>query len=108
MGTEVLRPLERVVEMAAASALREVRRDDRAALGRHRGLQQAGEQGFSRVRGRAEQQNPGHPEKGIRPAGRGIPSAENPDLHAQGDMNLPTQLREDPFFNSINLDLSTH
>ncbi|MCA9499838.1 MAG: hypothetical protein KC588_11645, partial [Nitrospira sp.] len=34
-----------------------------------------------------------------------VPSAKNPDLHAQGDMHLPTRLREDPlFFNVTNHD----
>ena len=69
-------------QMATAGALRAVRRDDRAPLGRHRGLLQAGEQSPARLRGRREQQDPGHPAARLRPPRRGVPAAEDPHLHA--------------------------
>ena len=46
LGAALLRELEGGAEVAAPQALREVRRDDRAALGRDRGLLPAREQGL--------------------------------------------------------------
>ena len=74
--------LAREPEVAAARALREVRRNDRPSLGWDRRLLQAGEQGLARIRGGAQQQNPRHPAPRLRPARRGIPAAESSHLHA--------------------------
>src|SRR5262249_49283070 len=59
----------------------EIRRDDRASLGRHCGLLPAGEQGLARLRRGAQQQDPRHPTPRLRLARRGLPSPQNPDLH---------------------------
>src|SRR5690606_1333735 len=58
LGAQVLRELAGEPEVATPQALREVRRDDRSALGRHRRLLPAREQGRARLRRRTEQQDP--------------------------------------------------
>jgi ribosomal protein S18 acetylase RimI-like enzyme len=50
LGAQVLRELARQPDVPGPEALREVRRDDRAALGWHRRLLQAREQGSPRLR----------------------------------------------------------
>jgi hypothetical protein len=61
LGTEVLRELACAAEMATSEALREVRRHDRAALGRYRCLLQTGKQSRPWLRRRLEQQDPRDP-----------------------------------------------
>src|SRR6202165_2561303 len=68
--------------MAAAQALREVRRDDRSSLGRHCGLLPAGEQGLARLRRGAQQQDPRDPTPRLRLAQRRLSAAQNPELHS--------------------------
>ena len=58
LGTALLRELAREPDVAAAEAVREVRRHDRPSLGRYRGLLPAGEQGLARLRRGAQQQDP--------------------------------------------------
>ena len=60
LGAALLRELAREPEVAAPRTLREVRRDDRSALGWHRRLLQAREQGLARIRRGPEQQDPRH------------------------------------------------
>src|SRR4030065_1921418 len=98
LGKAVLRQLEAGAQMAAAEALREVCGNDRTTLGWHCCIQQVGEQGLARVRRRAEQQDQGHSEKGIRTKRRGVSPFENPYVYAQRDIKCPTLLREDPVF----------
>ncbi len=86
LGTALLRELARVAQVAAPQALREVRRDDRPALGRHRGLLQAGEQGCLGIRRGLEQQDPGDPAAQLRPTRRELLAPENPHLHAGSDL----------------------
>ena len=82
LGTALLRELAREPEVAAAEAVREVRRHDRPSLGRHRGLLPAGQQGLARLRRGAQQRDPGDPAARLRPARQGLPAARNPHLHA--------------------------
>ena len=77
-----------VAEVAATEALREVRRDDRPALGRHRGLLQAGEQGRPGLRRGPEQQDPRHPAAQLRPTRRGVPAPQGSHLHASSDLKI--------------------
>ena len=63
-------------------ALREVRRDDRASLGRDRCLLQAREQGLARLRRGVEQQDSRHPAARLRPARRGVSAPQDPHVHA--------------------------
>ena len=78
LGTALLRELAREPEVAAAEAVREVRRHDRPSLGRHRGLLPAGQQGLARLRRGAQQQDPGDPAARLRPARQGLPAAQDP------------------------------
>ena len=86
LGAALLRQLARQPQMAAAQALRALRRHDRSPLGRHRRLLQAGEQGLARLRRGPQQQDPGLPATRLRAEGRGIPPPQGPLLHASGAM----------------------
>ena len=66
LGAQVLRELASEPEVAALEAVREVRRDDRAALGRPRRLLQAGEQSIPRLCRGTEQQDTGHATSSLR------------------------------------------
>ena len=89
LGAAALRQLAGVSQVSTVALLREVRRDDRAALGRDRGLLPAGEQSGPGARGGLEQQDPGSPKTGLRLAGRGISAAESFDLHVASDLRCP-------------------
>src|SRR4051812_30222505 len=68
--------------LATAGTLSKVCLDGRRPLGRHRGLLARGEQGAAWFRGGYQQQDPCHPAAGLRFPRRGLPSTENPHLHA--------------------------
>ena len=74
--------------MAAPEALRDVCQDDRPALGRDRGLLQAGEQDRLRIRRGHEQQDPRHTAAELRLTRRGVSAPESSHLHAPPDMKL--------------------
>jgi hypothetical protein len=86
LGSSLLRALARLTEVAAPETLREVRQDDRPALGRYRGLLQAGEQGRLGIRRRREQQDPRDSATQLRPTRREVPAPQSPHLHARPDM----------------------
>src|SRR5262249_44912967 len=88
VGGAVLGELAGWPQGAAAQTLREIRRDDRPSLGRHRGLLSPGEQGLARLRRRAQQQNPGDPAPRLRLARRTISASQNSHLHAAGALTL--------------------
>ena len=84
--SSLLRKLARLTQVAAPETLREVCRDDRPTLGRHRGLMPAGEQGgFGNSRGR-EQQDLCHSAGELRRTGRGVLAPESPHMHARPDI----------------------
>src|ERR1019366_1029824 len=100
LGAAILRELAGESEVAAPETLREIRRDDRSALGRDRRLLQTREQGIARIRGRTEQQDPCHPASCIRTARRRVSATEGSHLHAPTPLNdacfahgLPTVAR---------------
>src|ERR1039457_1653281 len=100
MGAPLLRELARQPEMAAARTLREVHRDDRPSLGRHRRLLPAGEQGLARLRRRPQQQDPRPPAPRLRPARPRISPPESAHMHAAGALNTlksPTRSPDEPF-----------
>jgi transposase len=82
LGASFLRELESVIEVAAAQTLREVRRDDRPTLGRHRGLWQAGEHGCLGVRRGTRQQDSRHAATQLWAMKRGVPAPQDPYVHA--------------------------
>jgi hypothetical protein len=84
MGAEVLREVAGVAKMATRQVLREVRRDDRPPLSRHRRLLRSAQQGLSlefveglNSRIRVLRSAP----MVLR---RGIPQGKAPDLYASG------------------------
>src|SRR5579859_2105236 len=101
MGPPLLRQLARFPQMAAPQTLRSLRQDDRTELGRHRRLLQTGEQGLSWFRRGSEQQDPRYPEKGLRPARRGLLAAQGPHLHASGALTEACMVSYRLFAHSI-------
>jgi len=87
LGQTFLRELEGFSQMAAIKTVRGVRQTDRAALGGDRCLLPTRKQSLLGICRRLEQQDPGLAEKGLWLTRRRIPSTQNPDLHAQGDLN---------------------
>src|SRR3989344_3914156 len=84
LGAEVLRELARPTQMAAAETLREVRRDDRQALGWHRRLLQAREQSGPGIRRGTQQQDPRLSTPRLRATRRGVSAAQGAHVHAAG------------------------
>src|SRR5271168_280265 len=87
LGTEVLRELASEPEVAALEAVREVCRDDRAALGWYRRLLPTRKQGRAGLCRGSEQQDTCHAAPCLWSAGRGIPPAEGTDLDAAADLS---------------------
>ena len=100
VGAAILRAMEVGLEVAAPEAVREIRPDDRGALGRDRVVLPGGEQGALGLRGRDQQQDPRDPTTGLRTSRRRVPPPQNPDVHAAGNLKsvpkLPTRLGEEP------------
>ena len=96
LGAAVLRELEDVTEMAASEAFREVCQDDRKTLGRNCGIQQTREQGVIGFCGGLKQQDQGNSKTRLRSQRRRLFEAENTHVYARKDINLPTQVRDDP------------
>ncbi len=72
-------------------AAREVRRADRAALGRDCRLLSPREQGLLGLRRRTQEQDPHHPAPGLRAARRGVSATEGPDLHVAQALRSPAR-----------------
>jgi hypothetical protein len=99
LGATVLRELVRGTEVATLGAVQEVRRDDRASLGRHRGVLLPRQQSLARLRRGTEQQDSRDPATRLRPSRRGVPAPEDPHVHASAALKSrksPTRVREDP------------
>ena len=105
LGAAVLRELEDVIEMAAPEAFREVCQDDRKTLGRNCGIQQTREQGVLGFCGGLKQQDQGNSKTRLRSQRRRLLEAENTHVYARKDINLPTQVRDDPFFLCFNYSI---
>lgn len=82
LGEKVFQQLARFSQMAETGTLSGIRKIDRTALGRNRGLLSSRQQSLIGFRGRIEQQDTGDSTTGLRTSGRRISSPQNPDLHA--------------------------
>jgi len=86
LGASILRQLESVAKVAEAQTLRRVCRYDRETLGGHCCLLQIREQDRPRIRRRFKQQDQGDSTAGLRSTRRRLPSPQDPDMYAQGDL----------------------